>query len=80
MTTYNCWGEATQLGKAPNDLAERKRGLPLVLAMREDPPAGALLAPHVDDAEATRQLYKLLENLEVGRSLRPWLREPPMRL
>ena len=53
------WGEAEVMGKLPEDLVERKRGLPLVLAIRSFPDAAAaLLTPSgiVHDNGALRHL------------------------
>ena len=65
------WGEASRLGKVPDDLEERKRGLPLVLGLEtarsgsETPCMEGLLVEHPGDAQATADLYTLLVELGV---------------
>lgn len=66
------WGQPETLGKAPSDLEERKRGLPVVLAAQEAPEAVATLLAIPGEA-ATAELLGLLEALaqeEAGEALR----------
>ncbi len=53
------------LGKAPSDLAERKRTLPVVLGLEADLRVAEQLAKPVDDAGATAQLRVLLDVLDI---------------
>ncbi len=68
------WGQSETLGKAPNDLEERKRSLPVVLAGQAKPmTVAALLATHGE--AATVELLEVLDDL----AIRPFgkLRTPP---
>ena len=65
------WGEATQLGKVPNDLVERKRGLPLVLGLETARNGSGssriegLLVEPPENVRATADLFALLGELRV---------------
>jgi geranylgeranyl diphosphate synthase type I len=58
------WGQPETLGKAPNDLEERKRSLPVVLAGQEKPEAVATLLATPGEA-ATAELLGLLDDLAI---------------
>lgn len=58
------WGDAQELGKEPDDLAQRRCGVPVVLAMDADPPFRALFCGrHPLDDKATAMLQERLDNL-----------------
>ncbi len=57
------WGQPETLGKAPNDLEERKRSLPVVLAMGEKPEAVATLLATPGEA-ATAELLDVLDTAQ----------------
>ncbi len=58
------WGQSETPGKAPNDLQERKRGLPVVLARQAKPEAVASRVATPGEA-ATAELMGLLETLGI---------------
>lgn len=58
------WGEEAGIGKDPNDLEERKRGLPVVLALEYCPPEAKiaeLIARPREDDQATADLHVQLD-------------------
>jgi geranylgeranyl diphosphate synthase type I len=55
------WGAAATLGKPPGDLGERKRSLPVVLAVAREPSLPTLLARPAGDGEVTTALLQALE-------------------
>jgi geranylgeranyl diphosphate synthase type I len=58
------WGDEAGTGKDANDLEERKRGLPVVLALEHCPPEAKiaeLIARPPDDDQATADLYVQLD-------------------
>ena len=58
------WGDEAGIGKDANDLEERKRGLPVILALEHCPPeariAELIARPH-DDDQATADLHVQLD-------------------
>jgi geranylgeranyl diphosphate synthase type I len=58
------WGDEAGIGKDANDLEERKRGLPVVLALMHCPPEAKiaeLIARPPDDDQATADLHVQLD-------------------
>lgn len=58
------WGDEAGIGKDVNDLQERKRGLPVVLALEHCPPEAKiadLIARPPEDDQATADLYVQLD-------------------
>ncbi len=58
------WGDEAGIGKDANDLEQRKRGLPVVLALEHCPPEAKiaeLIARPPDDDQATADLYVQLD-------------------
>jgi geranylgeranyl diphosphate synthase type I len=68
------WGEDALLGKAPNDVQERKWGLPLVLAAAKDPNQICSLLNSPQDVGAS-ELSRLLDQLTVRSSAEAMARQ-----
>ena len=62
------WGDAKELGKEPDDLAQRRCGVPAVLAMDDDPRFRALFCgSHPLDDKATAMLQERLDALSIRK-------------
>ncbi len=70
------WGKEAEMGKEPHDLEDRKWGLPVVLAMQEEPEVAKLLAPSDKlHAVVTAQLRQLLEDLGIREKAQALVQE-----
>lgn len=60
------WGSTESLGKVPSDLVERKRSLPVVLAIRANPDeVGRLLGISRENRLVPSALYQLLDRMAI---------------
>ncbi|MDP3062021.1 MAG: polyprenyl synthetase family protein [Chloroflexota bacterium] len=64
------WGDAKELGKEPDDLAQRRCGIPLVLAAVEDPQVRSWMGYPREDARATELLERRLDALGIKKLAR----------